>query len=203
MKARRSCELGTQLYPRDRLFLFDLGVYSNLLGQYEEGLKEYQESLRLSPGIPYYYRNVAITYLLLNRVEEAAATAKEAHVRGSDSDFLVPVLYGIAFYRDSAAEMARQVGNATNKLGFEDLLLALEADTAAYFGHLGQAREFSQKAVESAERAGERETAAGYEAVSALREGLFGYATKASRQAAAAKKRSAGRDMDYAVALAL
>jgi serine/threonine protein kinase/Flp pilus assembly protein TadD len=200
MKARRSCELGTQLYPRDPFFPFDLGVYSNLLGQYEEGLKEYREALRLSPGIPFYYRNVAFTYLLLNRVEEAAATA---HVRGPDSDFLVPVLYGIAFYRDDGAEMARQVGNATNKPGLEDLLSALEADTAAYFGHLGQARQLSQKAVESAERVGERETAAGYEAVSALREGLFGHANKASQQAAAAKKRSAGRDMDYAVALAL
>jgi eukaryotic-like serine/threonine-protein kinase len=178
-------------------------VYSNILGQYEEGLKEYRESLRLNPGIRFYYRNFTLTYLLLNRVEEAAATAKEAHVKGLDSDFLVPVLYGIAFYRNDAAEMARRVGNAMNKPGLEDLLSALEADTAAYFGHLGQARELSQNAVESAERAGERETAAGYEAVSALREGLFGNANKAAQQAAAAKKRSAGRDMDYAVALAL
>jgi eukaryotic-like serine/threonine-protein kinase len=203
MKARRSCEFGTQLYPRDHFFHLDLGEYSNLLGQYEEGLKEYQEALRLSPGISFYYRDVAFTYLLLNRVEEAAATAKEAHVRGSDSDFLVPVLYGIAFYRDDAAEMARQVGNATNKPGLEDLLSALEADSAAYFGHLGQARELSQKAVASADRVGEKETAAVYEAVSALREGLFGHANEASQLAAAAKKRSAGKDIDYAVALAL
>jgi len=48
--------------------------------------------------------------------------------------------------------MARQVAAATGKQGQEDLLLALEADTAAYFGRLGMAREFSLRAEQSAEQ---------------------------------------------------
>jgi hypothetical protein len=83
------------------------------------------------------------------------------------------------------------------------LLLALEADTAAYFGHLGKAREFVRQAADSAGRAGEKERAATYYAVSALREALFGNADKAGRQAILAKKRASGRDMDYGLALAL
>ena len=59
------------------------------------------------------------------------------------------------------------------KPGVEDELLGLEADTAAYFGRLGKAREFSRRAVASAERAEGKETAAGYEATAALREALF------------------------------
>jgi eukaryotic-like serine/threonine-protein kinase len=203
MKRRHSCELGVQTYPRDRFFHFDLGVYSNFLGQYENGLREFQQSLRLGPERTIYYRHVILTYLLLNRVEEAAAKAKEAQIKGLDSDLLAPILYGIAFYRNDHADMARQVANVANKPGVEDLLFAFEADTAAYFGHLGRARDFSRQAADSAERVGERETAAGYNAVSALREALFGATDKARQQAVVAKKRSAGRDMDYAVALAL
>lgn len=99
--------------------------------------------------------------------------------------------------------MTRQVASAAGKPGEEDLLLALEADTAAYFGHLGKARELSRQAAESAEQAGEKETAAGYYAVSALRDSLFGEAGKARQQAALAKGRSSGREMDYGLALAL
>jgi serine/threonine protein kinase/tetratricopeptide (TPR) repeat protein len=201
MKARRSAEVGAQTYPRE-LFCSDLGSFSYALGQYERALKEHLEALRVAPNDPLAYRFVAFTYLLLNRVEEAETTVKEAHAKGLDSR-LAPVLYGIAFYRGDTSEMARQAASATGKADDGELLLALEADTAAYFGHLGKAREFSRQAADSAGRVGEKETAAGYYAVSALREALFGNAAKARQQATLAKGRASGRDMDYGLALAL
>jgi predicted Zn-dependent protease len=85
----------------------------------------------------------------------------------------------------------------------EDLLLAYEADTAAYSGLLGKAREYSRRAVASAERAEEKETAAGYEVEAALREALFGNATRAQQRAAAALALSAGRDVQYGAAVTL
>jgi ATP/maltotriose-dependent transcriptional regulator MalT len=109
----------------------------------------------------------------------------------------------MAFYRDDTAGMAQQVASAASITGDVDLLFALEADTAAYVGSLGKAREFSRQAANSAERAGGKETAAGYYAVSALREALFGEADKARQQVTLAKGRSTGRDIDYGVALAL
>ena len=123
------------------------------------------------------YRFVAFTYLLLNRVEEAETKVKEAHAKGLDSR-LAPVLYGIAFYWGDTSELGRQAASATGKANDGDLLLALEADTAAYFGHLRKAREFSRQAADTAGRAGEKETAAGFYAVSALREALFGNADR-------------------------
>src|SRR5713226_2488853 len=200
MEARRRSELGAQTYPRDPFFRANLASLSFVLGQYEAGLKENLETLRLSPYNSFFYRQVVFNYLLLNRVKEAEAVAEEAHIKGLDSN-LAHILYGIAFYRDDTADMARQVASAAGKAGDQDLLLALEADTAAYFGHLGKAREFSRRAADSAEREGEKETAAGYYAVSALREALFGDPAKTRQQAAAAKVRSTGRDLDYAMAL--
>jgi len=199
--ARRSAEVGAQTYPRE-LFCSNLGSISNALGQYEAGLKYHLEALRLVPNDPIAYRHVAFTYLLLNRVEEAEATGKQAQAKGLDSR-LAPVLYGIAFYRDDTSEMARQAASATGKANDGELLLAMQADTAAYFGHLRKAQEFSRQAADSAGRAGEKETAAGYYAVSALREALVGNADRAREQATLAKGRPSGRDMDYGLALAL
>jgi len=79
----------------------------------------------------------------------------------------------------------------------------MEADTAAYFGHLEKAREFSRRATDSAEQASEKEAAATYRAVSAFREALFGNVDRAGKQAILAKGRASGRDVGYGLALAM
>ena len=202
VKARQSAVLGEQIYPRQPDFHLALGIVSNALGQYETGLKEDMEALRLVPHNSLIYRSVSYTYLLQNQAEKAVSTAQEAHARGLDSS-LVPILYAVAFFRNDTAEMARQVTASAAKQVQEDLLLALEADTAAYFGHLGRARELSRRASNSAKGAGDVETSATYEAVAALREGLFGNVTQAGQRQALANARSGGRDKYYAVLLAL
>ncbi|HXP15881.1 MAG TPA: hypothetical protein VN868_02185, partial [Terriglobales bacterium] len=120
-----------------------------------------------------------------------------------DSPLLRIFIYELAFLQNDAAKMAQQVAWGAGKSGVEDVLLASEADTAAYFGRLGKAREFSRQAVASAERAQEKETAASYEAEAALREALFGNAPQARQRAAAALSLSNGRDVQYGAALAL
>src|SRR5260370_26170915 len=99
--------------------------------------------------------------------------------------------------------MTRQAARAVGVPGDEDSMLAMEADTAAYFGHLGKARELTRRAAESAELAAEKETAATYYATSALREALFGNVDRARQRASLAKGRASGRDVDYGLAPAL
>jgi hypothetical protein len=106
VEARRSSELGAQTYPRDPFFRANLASLSFILGQYEASLKENLETLRLSPYNRFFYRQVVFNYLLLNRVKEAEAVAEEAHMKGLDSN-LAHILYGISFYRDDTANMAR------------------------------------------------------------------------------------------------
>jgi len=201
MKARSSCQLGAQTFPRESFFPFDLGVYSNVLGDYEDALKQYLIAHRLAPQSAFYYRDVVLTYLLLNRIEEAIAMANESRAKGLDSNFLVSVLYGIAFYRDDPSEMARQAARAAGKPGVDDLIFALQADTAAYYGHLREAWKLSRQALSLAEREGEKEAAASYEALSALRETLSGNAVKGSQQPTITDKLWKGRDVAYAIAL--
>src|SRR5437667_9974367 len=201
IEAQRSYALGEQIYPREPGFCGGLGVIYNTLGQYESALKEHREALRLLPHDSVAFRFVAYTYLLLDRVEDAAATAREAREKGLDSA-LRPTAYLIAFYQNDASEMARQVAAAAGKTGEEDLLLALEADTAAYFGQLGRARQLSRQASNSAKRAGEKEASAAYEAMAGLREALFGNTAKGLDQTRMAMTPSTGRDIYYGFGLA-
>ena len=92
-------------------------------------------------------------------------------------------LYAVAFLQNDAAGMAQQVAWSAGKPGVEDVPLAFEADTAAYSGQLGKAREFSRRAVASAGRAEQKETAASHEADASLREALFGNAAEARQRA--------------------
>jgi DNA-binding winged helix-turn-helix (wHTH) protein/predicted Zn-dependent protease len=202
VKARRSLELNAKMYPRDNYPPTILADIANMLGQYDIGLQDHLRAFHLYPSNSIAYRNVTFNYLLLNRIEDAAATAREARAHGLDGS-LGPILYGIAFYRGDANGMQQQVSNAAGKPGQEHLLWVLESDTAAYFGHLNKARELSRRAADLAAQAGEQETVAQYYAAAALRDALFGNARYARIQAATARRGSSGRDIEYGVALAL
>ena len=201
-KARQSYELWAQTYPRDVVPAGNLNVICDYLGQYDKALAQSRESYRLVPdGLS--YSNLVNAYLFLNRLEEARNTAEEAQTKNLDSPYLRVNLYALAFLQNDAAGMAQQVAWAAGKSGVEDALLEDEADTAAYSGRLAKARGFSRQAVASAERAEEKETAAGYEADAAVREALFGNEAEARQRAAAVLALSTGRDVQYGAALAL
>jgi tetratricopeptide (TPR) repeat protein/predicted Ser/Thr protein kinase len=170
-KARQVYELWAQVYPRDRLPHTNLGTAYTTLGQYDKALAEFRETLSLDPR-PVDYANLVYGYINLNRLEEARATAREAQAKQLDSPELHFGFYALAFLNSDAAEMEKQVNWAAGKPGIEASMLSSEAETNAFFGRLKTARDFSRRAVDSAERAEEKEVAASYEAQAALRSAL-------------------------------
>ena len=156
----------------------------------------------MSPNYSPAYALTISNYEAMNRIDEAKATYEQALHRNLKNHFFPLALYEIAFLQDDAAGMARQVSASAGTPGFEATLLADEADTAAYSGRLKSAREFSRQAVDSAERAGDKEAAGMYSALAALREALFGNAEEARRRATLAMRDPAGHDLQYASALA-
>jgi tetratricopeptide (TPR) repeat protein len=200
-KACRVYELWAQTYPRDDVPPSNLGdIYGNL-GQYDRALAERGEAFRLEPD-SVDYAVLAFSYLSLNRLDEARAIAEEAQAKKLDSPGLHFFVYGLAFLKNDAAGMAQQVAWGAGK-PYEDLLLALESDTAAYSGRLRDAREFSRWAAASAERMEGKERGAGYEASAALREARFGNAAEAKQMVASALGHSTARDVQYSATLAL
>jgi serine/threonine protein kinase/Flp pilus assembly protein TadD len=202
-KARQTYELWAQVYPRDDKPTANLGLIHGYLGQHEKSLVQAREALGLNPGSGLRYANLVQSYLRLGRLDEGRAAAGEAKAKKLDSPYLCFYSYQLAFLQSDAAGMARQVDWAVGKPGAEDVLLSAEAETAAYFGQIGKAREFSRQAVLSADRIQEKETAASFEADAALRAAVFGNAEEARQRAAAALARSTGREVKFIAALAL
>lgn len=201
-KGRQDYEVWAENYPRDFAARNDLrAVYTNL-GEYDKALAEGQEAFRLKP-LGWTYAVLAQSYLFLNRFDEAESTIQEAQAKKLDSPVLHLLSYQIAFLKNDAPGMAREAAWGEGKPGAEDVLLAFESDTAAYHGRLGMARDYSARARASAEQAKQPETAASYEAAAALREALFGNASDAQKQSAAALELSTGREVQYGAALAL
>jgi eukaryotic-like serine/threonine-protein kinase len=201
--ARQTCETWMQTYPQDDAAPDHLGQIYTSLGQYEKALEATKESLRLAPQEGLSYANVVLAYMYLNRLGEARTTAEEALAKHLDSPELHSYLYPLAFLRRDAAAMSIQVAWSVGKPGIEDSFLGLEADTAAYSGQLGKAREFSRRAVTSAELAKKKETAASYEAEAAIRESLLGNSVQSRHRADSALTLSTGRDVQYGATLAL
>jgi hypothetical protein len=201
-KVRQTYELWGQTYPRDSIPPNNLSAVYLSLGQYDKALAERMESFRLAPGA-LSYSTVMFCNVLLNRLDQARATAQEAQSKNLDSPRIHMYLYQIAFLQGDADGMAKQASWAMGQPGAESVLLYFESGTAAYHGQLAKSRELSRRATNSAEHAEEKEAAANYEAGAALREALFGNAAEARQRAAASLALSNGRESQYAAALAL
>jgi eukaryotic-like serine/threonine-protein kinase len=201
--ARKTYELWAQTYPRDSIPPANLSsIYSNL-GEYGKALAARLEALKLNPGSGLGYAGLVFDYLKLNRLDEAKAAARDAQAHNLDSPFIHYRLYEVDFLQHDAAGMEREAAGLAGKPGFEDVMLDNESDTAAYGGQFAKARELTRRAVDSARRADEKETAAGYEAEAALREALVANASLPRQKARAALALSNGRDVQAVSAVAL
>ncbi|MGB8773158.1 MAG: protein kinase [Terriglobales bacterium] len=200
-KAEQACQLWIQAYPRSSMPHTHLsGAIYPMTGQWRKGAEEGREAIRLSPDFSAAYALPMYDYIALNRLDEAKAIYQQAMKRNLNYPRFPLILYQIAFLQNDAAGMAQQAESPLGEL--QDTLLANEADTAAFFGRLREARDFSRRAVESAERTGNKEAAATYQAISGLREALFGNRDEARTRVALAIDHSEGVDVQYGSALA-
>jgi DNA-binding winged helix-turn-helix (wHTH) protein/predicted Zn-dependent protease len=202
MLARQTTELWAQKYPRDAIPIAIMAAIDFKLGQYEIAAAEGRDSVRLDPSAIYFV-NLGFIYICLNRMQEAQAVVGRALKDTFDSPDLHEAQYDIDFMQANAAGMAQQMAWSAGKQGAEGVFLAIEADTAAYFGQLDKARVFSRQAVASAHSSKEPEAAARFEAQAALREALFGNTAGAQHRASAALGFSTSREVQFGAALAL
>jgi DNA-binding winged helix-turn-helix (wHTH) protein len=202
-KAIEACDLWAQAYPRSELPHMYLGAaVLPVVGQNERAVEESVEGIRLRPDYALAYGFGIRAYTALNRFDEAKATYAKAQERKLHTPFIDVVMYELAFAQNDTAGMAQHATKleALPRMGHQ--VLTREADTAAYSGHLRDARELSRRAMDSAQRGGEKDAPALYSGTSGLREAWFGNAREARRGATLALKLSTGRDLQYLAALA-
>jgi Flp pilus assembly protein TadD len=205
VKDEQAVDLWKQTYPRDFGIYNDAGVDKDLRGDYQDGLQEFLQGLKLNPnGASITYDNLATSYFALNRLDEAREVLDQGLRHGIAPESLAGDFYVLAFLRDDEEGMQKQLALAMGRAGYEDILLWMQSDTEAYHGRVKKAREYSLRAVESAQRNGTGEVAAGWAVSEAFHEAELGNSALA-RQAASKALRLAphGRYVQAIAAVAL
>ncbi len=201
--ARTKLELWGQTYPRDDQPQAWLWLIYVQLGELENSLRAGQEAVKLNPGSANNYVNLVYAYQWVNRLDEAKATAQEGKAHNVYSPWSPLVLYVIDFLQHDAAGMEREAAAEMGKPSLENQMLFLESETAASGGEFAKARELTERAADSAQRADLKETAAEYLAHAAIREALAGDASMAKQQAQAALAMATGKNAEAFSAIAL
>jgi len=203
--ARRACDLFAQTYSRDedaRLYLWL--VYTGL-GDYEKAHRAAQDAFRINSASGNNLVNVMYANQWLNRVAEAKSALQDARTHNVDSPWVALVVYMLDFLQHDAVGMEQQASAAMGIPGVEDQMLFLESETAACGGEFTKARELTRRAVDSARRAQEKETAAEYLGHNAVREAIVGSSAVAKKDAQSAIAEINGKNAEgfSAIAFAL
>jgi eukaryotic-like serine/threonine-protein kinase len=200
-KTAQLFEQMTKTYPRDAATWNGLGITALQLGRYDQAVNALSEAVRLNPSsFPYGF--LSWTYLHQDRFEEARATIEQARSMHIEPYGAYRVLYVLDFLQNDQAGMTEQLAHP-----WTDAALGSSEDTqsatAAYGGHLSNARDLTRRAIASATSAQSRDLVADYRVESALREALFGNLGEARKEATEASKLSTDRDVRGWAALAL
>ena len=203
-KEQQTLRLWGQTYPRDR----DAhGLLSGFAlpgtGQYENAIEEANIALGIDPDFNRGHANIAWCNFFLDRRTEAEKAIQTAVTHKGETADLLLLQYYIAFVNGDAAGMDRAAAAAKGKPGAEDWMLHSQSLVEARLGRSQAAASLSGHAVDMARQAGQKESAASYEAANAVWQALFGTAAEARRSANAALDLSNGRDVEYGVAFAL
>lgn len=188
-------------YPRDERAFISLGTIYRVLGRYDEALAAHQEVLRLDPAVTIAYEYVAMSYIAMNRLDDARSIMERARARHLDSPDFGFFLYEIDFLQKNAAGMAEQAGHLDPGTRFY-----VDASAAGYEGQLSQSRTVIRNAIAAAAKAHVESAGAGLVASSSLQEALFGNPSEARSAASEAlklKRESTDWDTEGTAALSL
>jgi len=204
-KAAQTYQEWVENYPRDYRAHLNLGNAYAEHGQYDKAGEAYRDAVRLAPDNVAPYSDLASDLLALQHFDDARQMIEQAQSRKLDDLTIRNALYALAFLRGDSSAMAEQEQWFAGKPE-ENFGLSLASDTEAYAGHLGKAREFTRRSVDSAIRADSKEAGAIWLENSALREAAFGNMADAKQAAAEGLKlvpTSQGIEVEAALAFAM
>jgi tetratricopeptide (TPR) repeat protein/predicted Ser/Thr protein kinase len=202
-KAAKNYEEAIQSYPRDSEMHNLLGSVYSALGQYENARDAYQEGIRLNPDNADPRINLSMVLLALQQLDAAQQNVQQTLARGMDDGLLHAETYALAFLKPDSVAMAETQKWLAGHPDYEHFGLSLTADTEAYAGYLGKARELTRRSVESAVHTDAKEAGAIWYENAALREGALGNVLEAKQAAADGLKLSpTGQAVNVEAALA-
>ena len=203
-KTRQIYTVWEQTYPRNSSAPIRLRQLFDEEGKYEEALDQISAANKLDPskgGLT--TRDLVADLIFLNRLEEASTVALQAIANGFDSSNLRADLYRLAFLQNNPQSMSQNAQLLAGNPDGERNILALEALTAAYYGHLKKSRTLTARAAEMARHAEKLENAANYQAKANFVEALFGNIADTRSNPASSTRAPVGRSALSLEALSL
>ena len=97
--------LWIQSYPRDAIPHINLGANATALGQYDKGVVENKEGVRLEPINSAGVGNLAQDYMAVNRFADAKTTLEQALARNLDGVGIRLQMYSLAFLEGDSGQM--------------------------------------------------------------------------------------------------
>jgi DNA-binding winged helix-turn-helix (wHTH) protein len=173
-------QLSARNYPRNWGPHNQLSLTYIDMGQFEEGLKEGQESAHLEPHVEPPWRRQLDALMCLNRLPEAEGVAAKVRALGMDGSRIHQRFLELAYLQDDHPSIAGEIQWFSGKPE-EYLSFGLQA---AYLNMHGQRRESSeeyQRAAETARRQGLRYVASDFEEADARADALAGNCQSARR----------------------
>ena len=146
-KAVETLKTWSRLYPNDFIPHNNLALDYQILGNYEEALKEGLEAVRLSPNNITARENVVASFIGLGRFDEAEQASKEIERLNPESAGAHMTKYFFGFLRRDQAAMDREIAWSKGKPEEADAIITL-ANTAAHFGKLKESEDLVRRAVE-------------------------------------------------------
>ena len=174
-KSRQIYTVWEQTYPRNSSAPIRLRQVLAAEGNCAEALEQIRIANQLDPsknGLT--TRDMVFDLICLNQFQEASKLAEQAIANGLDSSNLRSDLYRLAFAEGDPKGMRRNAEALRGNPEGERALVALEAQTAAYYGHLKESELLTRRAEDMATRMGKPENAARYQARANLNQALFG-----------------------------
>ena len=172
-KAIDAYRLGVQNYPRFWGFHNSLSAEYIDLGQFEEGLKEGQESSRLQANVEPPYRRQLDANMCLDRLAEAKQLAEKLRTQGLGGARIHQRFLEIAYVEGDDAAAAREIQWFAGKPA-EYLSFGLQAANQNALGQRRASSRLYQRAAETALRHGLRNAAAEFEEADARADALSG-----------------------------
>src|SRR5689334_4325944 len=158
-KTIETLQTWAKLYPNDFIPHNNLSLNYQMVGRFDDAVKEALEAVRLGPNNISAYANLVGSYIGVNRLEEAEQSTKELDRINPDSLDTRFTKYLFSFLRRDQAAMDRELEWAKGK-SEEAEVLGTSAGMALYFGKFKEAEELQKRSNDLLQARGEKENVA-------------------------------------------
>jgi tetratricopeptide (TPR) repeat protein len=179
-KAMDAARLRIRDYPRDWVPHNALSDIDTDRGQYEEGLNEGLEAVRLQTGAEPPFRRVLDAWICLDRIPEARQLAEKLRSQGIDGARIHQRFLEMAYVENDQAAISKEIQWFAGKPA-EYLSFGLQAAYRNVHGQRRESHKLYQQAAQTALRHGLRNTASEFEEADALVDVLAGNCHTAHR----------------------